>query len=150
MWTIHCYHIKILEIFYQACPKMILSIKLYYFTTYNIVLQRTNTFGAQIFLIRCQLILPRLLLIRGPKGPQLRLGNLQVGELQTLSPMYGTIPCCLVQAITRHTCPDPDMDLFNCLPHYTHIALSGSMRSADQLGLSLGSFPTFPSPLFPL
>ena len=44
------------------------------------------------------------------KSPQLRLGHLRVGELQTLFPMFGTRPCCLVQAITQHTCPDPDMD----------------------------------------
>ena len=25
--------------------------------------------------------------------------------------MYGTRPCCLVQAITRHTCPDPHLGL---------------------------------------
>ena len=24
-------------------------------------------------------------------------------------PMYGTRPWCLVQAITRHTCPDPHL-----------------------------------------
>ena len=29
---------------------------------------------------------------------------------QPLSPMYSTRPCCLVQAITWHTCPDPDLD----------------------------------------
>ena len=38
------------------------------------------------------------------------LGHLQVGELQPLSLMYRTRPCCLVQDITRHTCPDPDLD----------------------------------------
>ena len=52
-----------------------------------------------------------------PKRPQLRLAHLRVGELQPLSPMYSTRPCCLVQAITRHTCPDPDLDSWNCLPH---------------------------------
>ena len=31
-----------------------------------------------------------------PKGPQLRLGHLRVGELQPLSPMFSTRPCCLV------------------------------------------------------
>ena len=30
--------------------------------------------------------------------PLIRLGHLRVGELQTLSPKYGTRPCCLVQA----------------------------------------------------
>ena len=38
------------------------------------------------------------------KGPQLWLGHRQVGELQTLCPMYSTRPCCRVHAITRHTC----------------------------------------------
>ena len=52
-----------------------------------------------------------------PKGPQLRLGHLRVGELQFLSPLYSTRPCCLVQAITRHTCPDPNLDSWNGLPH---------------------------------
>ena len=31
-----------------------------------------------------------------PKGPQLQLGHLRVGELQPLSLMYSTRPCCLV------------------------------------------------------
>ena len=39
-----------------------------------------------------------------PKSPQLRLGHLWVSELQPLSPMYSTRPCCLVQAITQHLC----------------------------------------------
>ena len=50
--------------------------------------------------------------IRGWKGPHLR-----VGELQPLSPMYCTRPCCLVQAISRYTCPDPYLGSWNCLPH---------------------------------
>ena len=67
---------------------------------------------------------------------------------QTFSkPMYGTRPCCLVQAITRHTCPDPHLGSWNCLPHQAHIAPSETMSSIDQQGSSLGSFPTFPSPL---
>ena len=41
-----------------------------------------------------------------PKG-RLRLGHLRVGEMQPLSPMYGSGPCCLVQAITRHTWETP-------------------------------------------
>ena len=45
-----------------------------------------------------------------PKGPQLRLVHLRVCELQPLSLMYSTRPCCLLQTITRHTCPDPDLD----------------------------------------
>ena len=65
-------------------------------------------------------------------------------------PMYGTRPCCLVQAITRHTCPDPHLGSWNCLPHQVHIAPSEPMSSIGQQGSSLGSFPTFPSPLSPL
>ena len=63
--------------------------------------------------------------------------------------MYGTRPCCLVQAITRHTCPGPHLGSWNCLPHQAHIALSEPMSSIDQQGLSLGSFSTFPPPLYP-
>ena len=51
------------------------------------------------------------------KGPQLRLGYLGVGKMQSLSSIYCTRPCCLVSAITRHTCPDPNLDSWNCLPH---------------------------------
>ena len=65
-------------------------------------------------------------------------------------PMYGTRPWCLVQAITRHTCPDPHLGSWNCLPHQAHIAPSEPMSSTDQQGSSLDSFPTFPSPLSPL
>ena len=64
--------------------------------------------------------------------------------------MYGTRPWCLVQAITQHTCPDPNLGSWNCLPHQAHIAPSEPMSSIDQQGSSLGSFPTFPSPLSPL
>ena len=65
-------------------------------------------------------------------------------------PMYGTRPCCLVQVITRHTCPDPHLGSWKCLPHQAHIAPSEPMSSIHQQCLSLGSFPTFPSPLSPL
>ena len=61
-------------------------------------------------------------------------------------PMYGTRPWCLVQAITRHTCPDPHLGSWNCLPHHSHIAPSEPMSSTDQQGSSLDSFPTFPLP----
>ena len=66
-------------------------------------------------------------------------------------PMYGTRPWCLVQTITRHTCPDPDLGSWNCLPYQAHIAPSWPMSSIDQQVSSLGSFPTFPfpSPLSP-
>ena len=65
-------------------------------------------------------------------------------------PMYGTRPWCLVQAITRHTCPDPHLGSWNCLPYQAHIAPSEPMSSIDKQGSSLGSFPTLPSPLSPL
>ena len=61
-------------------------------------------------------------------------------------PMYGTRPWCLVQAITRHRCPDPHLGSWNCLPHQAHIAPSEPMSSTDQQGSSLDSFPTFPPP----
>ena len=32
------------------------------------------------------------------------------GRVATFVPIYGTRPCCLVLAITRHSCPDPDLD----------------------------------------
>ena len=64
--------------------------------------------------------------------------------------MYGTRPWYLVQAITRHTCLDPHLGSWNCLPHQAHIAPSELMSSIDQQGSSLGSFPTFPSPLIGL
>ena len=41
--------------------------------------------------------------------PPTLAGPPSAGELQLLSPMYGARPCCLVQAITRHTCPDLDL-----------------------------------------
>ena len=33
----------------------------------------------------------------------------QTTTLKPLSPMYSTRPCFLLQAITRHPCPDPDL-----------------------------------------
>ena len=83
-----------------------------------------------------------------PKGPQFKLGHFRVAELQPLSPMYSTRPCCLVQTITRRTCADQNLDSWNCLAHLTYIALNGSMSSTDQQGSSLGTFLTFPSPLY--
>ena len=53
-------------------------------------------------------------------------------------------PLCLVQAITRHTCPDPHLGSWNCLPHQALIALTEPMSSIDSQGSSLGSFPTSP------
>ena len=67
-----------------------------------------------------------------------------------LKPMYSTRPCCLVQAITWHTCSDPHLGSWNCLPHQAHIAPSELMSSIDQQLSSLGSFPTFPSHSSPL
>ena len=73
------------------------------------------------------------------------------GPIQTFSKsMYGTRPWCLVQAINRHTCPDPHFASWNCLPHQAHIALSEKMSSIHEQGSSLDSFPTFRSPLSPL
>ena len=46
--------------------------------------------------------------------------------------------------------PDPHLGSWNYLPHQAHIALSEPMSSTDKQGSSLGSFPTFPSPLSPL
>ena len=48
----------------------------------------------------------------------------------------------------RHTCPDPHLGSWNCLPHQAHIALSEPMSSTDKQGSSLCSFPTSP-PLYP-
>ena len=62
--------------------------------------------------------------------------------------MYGTRPCCLVQSITRHTCPDPHLGSWNCLAHQSHFASCEQMSSIDQQGSSLGSFPT-PLPFIP-
>ena len=60
--------------------------------------------------------------------------------------MYGTRPWCLVQAITRHTCPDPHLGSWNCLPHQAHIVPSEPMSSINQQGSCLDSFPTFLPP----
>ena len=67
-----------------------------------------------------------------------------LGRSQEL--MYDTRPWWLVQAITRHTCPDPHLGSWNCLPHQAHIAPSEPMSSIDQQGSSFDSFPTFPPP----
>ena len=76
---------------------------------------------------------------RGPRGQR---------SPRTFSkPMYGTRPCCLDQAITQHTCPDPHLGSWNCLPHQAHIAPSEPMSSIDQQGSRLGSF--LPPPLYP-
>ena len=49
---------------------------------------------------------------------------------------------------TWHTCPDPHLGSWNCLPHQAHIALSELLSCTDKQGSSLGSFPTSP-PLYP-
>ena len=77
-----------------------------------------------------------------PTGPQLR-----VGELQHLSPMYSTRPCCLVQAGIRAWTQIWVRDTAWLIRPF---ALCGSMSSIDQQGSSLGSCPTFPSPKSPL
>ena len=63
-----------------------------------------------------------------------------------LSPMYSTRPCCLVEAITRHPCLDPDLSSWYSLAHQAHIALSEAMSNIEQQGSSLDSFPTYLSP----
>ena len=55
--------------------------------------------------------------------------NKQRSSRTFLKPMYGTRPWCLVQAITRHTFPDPDLGSWNCLPYQAHIAPSEPMSN---------------------
>ena len=66
-------------------------------------------------------------------------------------PMYGTRPWCLVQAITRHTCPDPHLGSWNCLPQQAHIAPSEPMSSIDHrpAGFESRLVPNLPFPLIP-
>ena len=83
-----------------------------------------------------------------PKGPQLRLDHLRVGELLFFTPMHpfhSMRPCGLVQAIFWHTCPDLDLDPWYCLIPSTYIALSGSMTS--RVWVSARSRPS--PPLYP-
>ena len=57
---------------------------------------------------------------RGRIGPQLRLGNLRMGELLfqiRLHALYSTRPHGLLQAICWHTCPDLDLGPWNGLTH---------------------------------
>ena len=77
-------------------------------------------------------------------SPLISVASEVLGRSQ--KPLNGTRPWCLVQAITRHTCPDPHLGSWNCLPHQAHIAPSEPMSSTDQQGSSLDSFPTFPPP----
>ena len=60
--------------------------------------------------------------------------------------MYGTRAWCLVQAITRHTCPDPHLGSWNCFPHQAHIALSERHRPA---GFESWLVPNLPLPFIP-
>ena len=77
---------------------------------------------------------------------------------QRRSRCYSTAPADRVmffdmdmeRSVNWHTCPDPHLGSWNCLPHQAHIALSEPMSSTDKQGSSLSSFPTFPSPLSPL
>ena len=62
--------------------------------------------------------------------------------------MYGTRPCCLVQAITWHMCPEPCLGPWNYLAHQAHITPSEPMSNINQQGSSLDSFPT-PLPFIP-
>ena len=64
-------------------------------------------------------------------------------------PMYGTRPCCLLQAITQHTCSDPHLGSWNCLAHQAHIAPSELTSSIDQQGSSLGFVFQFLPSFFP-
>ena len=61
--------------------------------------------------------------IRGRKAPQLPLGHLRVGELQPLSPMYSSRPCCLVQSYTPAYVPGSKFGFVKLLaslePHCT-------------------------------
>ena len=58
----------------------------------------------------------RLEAIRLPVSARLPSGG-RAATLTPLSSMYSTRPCCLVQAITRHLCPDSHLGSWNCLPH---------------------------------
>ena len=69
-------------------------------------------------------------------------------------PMYGTRPCCLVQAITRHTCPDPHLGSWNCLPHLgSWKTCSHCTKWADEQhrpsGFVSRLVPDFPLPFIP-
>ena len=76
----------------------------------------------------------------GRKAPSLAglPPGMRAVTLTPLPSMYSTRPCCLVQSITRHTCPNPHLGAWNCLPHSIHIALSGSMSSTYQQSSNLG------------
>ena len=86
---------------------------------------------------------------RGRIGPQLRLGNLRVGELH-FCPLCTALDQASSLSRKLAYVPGPTFGSWNCLPHQAHIALSEPMSSTDKQGSSLGSFPTFPSPLSPL
>ena len=56
--------------------------------------------------------------------------------------MYSTRPCCLVQAITRHTCLDPHLGSWNCLnPHCT--------QWVNKQHRPAGVVPSLPFPFIP-
>ena len=58
----------------------------------------------------------RLEALRLPVLAELPPGG-RAATLTPLYPMYGTRPCCLVQAITQYTCPDPHFGSGNNLAH---------------------------------
>ena len=64
-------------------------------------------------------------------------------------PLYGTRPWCLVQAITRHTCQDPHLGSWNCLPHQAHIAPSEPMSKHRLTGFESRLVSDLPLPFIP-
>ena len=64
-------------------------------------------------------------------------------------PMYGTRPCCLVQAITRHACLDPHLGSWNCLPHQAHIAPNDANEQHRLAGFESRLVPDLPLPFIP-
>ena len=68
---------------------------------------------------------------RGRIGPQLRLGNLRVGELHFCLLCHPCTALDQASSLNWHTCPDPHLGSWNCLPHQAHIALSEPISSTD-------------------
>ena len=70
----------------------------------------------------------------------------RVAFVTPMHPLYNTRPHSLLQAIFWHTCPDLDLGPWYCLPHLTHIALSGSITSRVRVSahsdLRLSFIPT--------
>ena len=70
------------------------------------------------------------------------LHTLSEKNKKVFNPKYSTRPCCLVQVISLHPCPDPDLGPWNCLAHQTQIALRESMTS--RVRVSARSRPDHP------